>query len=183
MNKVKVIAISGASGSGKTSAVKMLSNYFQCPSLYFDEHVEKDTYPVDMKKWYENGANVNEFRTPNMISSLRGLIDSTHQYIFVEEPFGRERSCILPLVDYVVLLDQPIELCLSRVVKRSIKRGSKNLNSSLLTYLDNYEDHTRDIYIETVNQVRENCDLIINKPYSVEETAEIIAHWLESKSS
>ena len=183
MDRVKVVAISGASGCGKTSIVRQLSSDFGCPYLHFDDHVNKSSYPQDMKKWYENGANVSEINTPNMVDSLSDLIDGDHSYIFVEEPFGRERNCISSLIDYVVLLDPPMDICLSRIVRRNIGHSSNGSHSSILKYLANYEDHFRDIYIETVNQVRKNCDLIIQEICPVSVTADIVTKWLKSKAN
>lgn len=182
MDRVKVVAVSGASGCGKTSTVRQLSSDFDCPFLYFDDYVHKFSYPQDMKKWHENGADVSEINTPDMIIKLRQLIEGNHSYIFVEEPFGRERSCISSLIDYVVLLDQPMDICLSRVVRRNIAHCSNDSHSSVLEYLGNYEEHFRDIYIETVNQVRKNCDLIIKEIYPVSVNADIVSKWLKSKA-
>ncbi|SEH56039.1 Uridine kinase [Rheinheimera pacifica] len=183
MDRVKVVAISGASGCGKTSTVRQLSSDFGCPFLHFDDYVHQFSYPKDMKKWKENGADVSEIYTPDMINNLRQLIESSHSYVFVEEPFGRERSCISSFIDYVVLLDQPMDICLSRVIRRNIERHSNDSHSSVLKYLSNYEDHFRDIYIKTVNKVRKNCDLIIQEICPVSVTADIVSKWLKSKAN
>jgi len=182
MDRVKVVAISGASGCGKTSTVRQLANDFGCPSLYFDDYVNSSSYPQDMKKWNEMGADVSEIKTPEMVNSLRKLMAGNHSYIFVEDPFGRERSCMSSLIDYVVLLDQPMDICLTRVVRRNIEHCLNDSHSSILKYLDNYEAHFRDIYIKTVNQVRKNCDLIIQEVYPVSKTADLISTWLKGKA-
>jgi uridine kinase len=183
MDRVKVVAISGASGCGKTSIVRQLSSDFGSPCLHFDDYVHKFSYPEDMKKWFKNGADVSEIHTPDMYNNLQLLIEGNHSYIFVEEPFGRERSCLSSLIDYVVLLDQPMDICLSRVVRRNMEHSSNDSHSSILKYLSNYEDHLRKIYIETVNQVRKNCDLIIKETTPVLATADIVSKWLKSKTN
>lgn len=63
MNSTKVIAISGASGAGKTTIVKQLAEAFNSQFLLFDHHANADTYPEDMKKWLESGANVSAIKT------------------------------------------------------------------------------------------------------------------------
>ena len=183
MDRVKVVAISGSSGCGKTSTVRQLSREFGCPSLHFDDYVQKYSYPQDMKTWHENGADVSEINTPDMIIKLQQLIEGKHSYIFVEEPFGRERSCMSSLIDHVVLLDLPMDICLSRVLRRNIEHYSNDSCGSILKYLGNYEDHFRDIYIETVNQVRKNCDLIISEVCPVSVTADIVSNWLKNKAN
>lgn len=183
MHETKVIAISGASGCGKTTIVKELAAQFKCPYLQFDAYVDEFSYPQDMRKWYEDGANVSEIKTPRMIESLRNLTTGEHKYIFIEEPFGRERSCISALINHVVLLDLPMELCLSRLTRRNIGNSSPIYPDSIIKYLEKYEDYFRDIYIETVNQVRKNCDLIIHETCPVSVTTDIVSKWLKSKKT
>ena len=57
MNKTEVIAISGTSGCGKTTIVKHLAERFNCPSFHFDDYVEENTYPKDMKKWQKKSED------------------------------------------------------------------------------------------------------------------------------
>lgn len=179
MNSTKVIAISGASGAGKTTIVKQLAEAFNSPFLLFDHHTNADTYPEDMKKWLENGANVSAIKTPDFVHALQALIaHSSSEYIFIEEPFGKERDAISPLIDYVVLLDQPLELCLTRLIKRHTDQAHSNALQSIASFLDKYQDHLRDIYRVTVNQVRGNSDLIIAKTMSIHETTSTISFWL-----
>jgi uridine kinase len=45
MIKPKVIAVSGASGSGKTTMVKLLAQRLNCPALFFDDYADNNTYP------------------------------------------------------------------------------------------------------------------------------------------
>ncbi len=50
MSSTKVIAISGASGAGKTTGFKPLAKAFNCPFLLFDAYTDKESYPHNMKK-------------------------------------------------------------------------------------------------------------------------------------
>ncbi|CAM4165503.1 AAA family ATPase [Pseudoalteromonas byunsanensis] len=180
MDKVNVVAISGASGSGKTSVVKQLKSHFSCPGIHFDDYVNESSYPEDMKEWLRNGADVSDIKTPNMLYTLQTLGVQKHLYIFVEEPFGKQRACMAPWIDYVVLLDIPLDICLSRIMKRHIRGNFNNTNNMLNEYLDKYEDHMREIYIKTVNQVRSNCDLIVSNSNSVADIVDTIDEWLRS---
>ncbi|MCF6437587.1 hypothetical protein [Pseudoalteromonas sp. MMG022] len=183
MNNTKVVAISGASGAGKTTMVKELAKAFGCPFLLFDDHTDKHTYPKNMKNWLMNGANVSLIKTPKFVTSLESLISkNSSRFIFIEEPFGKERDAMSPLIDYVVLLDQPLELCLSRIIRRHTEQPSSNSICSISNYLDRYEDHFRDIYISAVKQVRNNADLIFNEVASVKDTTSYISNWLKSNA-
>jgi len=181
MNKPQVIAISGASGCGKTSLIKQLSAEFNCPSLFFDDHVDKDTYPEDMKAWLHRGANVSEIKTPKLTAALELLkVSANSPFIFIEEPFGKQRKVMSTLVDQVILLDIPLEICLARLIKRNIGLSAENSLTLIPNFLIKYEDYFRDIYFEAVQQVSNNCDLIINDINAVDVMSKSIIHWLQS---
>lgn len=182
LSSSKIITVSGASGSGKTSVVRRLAVQYDCPYLLFDEHLDKNSYPENMKHWFEVSADVNAFKTPKLIDALTQLKATGHQkFIFVEEPFGRQRDAIAPLIDSVILLDPPLEICLCRLIKRNLEYHEGELPSSIVQYLANYEDHFRDIYLECVNEVRQNCDLVIEQNDTIDLAIQSISQWLETQ--
>ena len=133
-----------------------------------------------MKDWLLTGADVSEIKTANFKQALLTLIAQTSQrYIFIEEPFGKERKEIGKFIDLVVLLDVPMEICLSRIVRRSINNPLADSLTALPHYLANYEDYFRDCYLAAVHQVRENCDLCLPFTESVHKTTHIITTWLK----
>lgn len=178
---MKVVAISGVSGSGKTSVIKQLSKQFSCPYLLFDQFTDENTYPNDMKQWFKHGADVSDIKTPKFVTSLRHLkAENNNEFLFIEEPFGRCRDSISSLIDYVVLLDQPMEVCLSRVIMRNIKHPSNDSLTSIPRYLSMYDDYFREIYIALTNQVRADSDLIIQAVTSIDLTTKSISRWLKN---
>lgn len=179
MNNTRIIAVSGASGAGKTTIVKYLATLFNTTYLCFDDFVEANTYPADMKEWLVQGADLSLIKSPRFIQRLEHLkLTSGSRFIFIEEPFGRVREPMSHLIDYVILLDLPMELCLARVIQRHIQRAKSGELNSLLAYLAKYEDHLRSVYISAVNQVRQGADLTVNEVLSVEETTQFIQTWL-----
>ncbi|WP_404395551.1 hypothetical protein [Pseudoalteromonas phenolica] len=187
MKQTKVIALCGVSGAGKTSVIKCLAEECNSPTLLFDDFVEPNTYPLDMKTWLHQGADVSQIKSPRFTKALSELktlselkVHSDSQMIFIEEPFGRERAEIAHLIDYVIMLDMPMEVCLSRVIQRHLKH-SNDPTKSLSNYLRKYDDHLRDVYIRVSNQVRENSDLVVTGLEDVVGLASILSKWLKNK--
>jgi len=181
MYDTKVVAISGVSGAGKTTIVKQLATEYCCPFLLFDDYVDKETYPLNMKSWLNEGANVSLIKTAKFACELKALrANNSHRFIFIEEPFGKERNAMSPLIDYVILLAPPMELCLARIIKRHTQKPTTGTVSAISNYLNKYQDHLRDVYITAATQVSNNADLIVKEVVSIDDTSRYISNWLKT---
>ena len=176
---MKVVAVSGMSGSGKTSLVKSLATSLSCPYLLFDDFVDKTSYPKNMAQWVANGAQTSEIKTPRMDIALRELLSkSATDYIFIEEPFGRNRSPISSLINKVVFLDIPMDICLARTISRNIALPHDDSIQQINQYLAKYNTFLRDAYIKTNSQTRQTSDLIIHRMGSVLALNKMVTQWL-----
>ncbi|KZN48429.1 AAA family ATPase [Pseudoalteromonas luteoviolacea] len=179
MLKTQVIAISGASGCGKTSLIKAVSDKLNCPYLLFDEYTNAHTYPKDMKMWLKAGVDLNEIKTPAFIKALEELtLSCSAPYIFVEEPFGRCRAEISKYIDYVILLDVPLEVCLSRVITRNINTPHIDSRNAISKYLCAYDNYLSAIYANVVEQVCHTCDLTVTGVLPLSKTVDLVERWL-----
>ncbi|MBE1299580.1 MAG: hypothetical protein GJ680_06700 [Alteromonadaceae bacterium] len=175
-----VIAFSGASGSGKTTLINALRNTFDCEVIHFDDHVTKNTYPNDMRVWLQDGANANQIKTPDLVNAVLFAIHHTQKaFIFLEEPFGKNRNEISSFIDYSILLDTPLEICLSRVIKRHMTQNAESALEGINDYLARYDLLLRDCYQTTNEKARLNSDLVLTNSDNVATAVVHIKTWLE----
>ncbi|MCK5812491.1 MAG: zeta toxin family protein [Clostridiales bacterium] len=174
-----VIVISGPSGSGKSTIIDKLKIEFKSSvSIHFDDYAATHHFPNDSYRWVSQGANPKEVKNDNFIEDLRKLVngDNTNlpnnleilkpiKYIFVEEPFGRGREGMDEIIDYVIAINVPSEIALARRLNEWLQKDIINPDVTLdqiRKYISQYLSGIRDLYKIVEDNVKQNCDLIIN---------------------
>jgi uridine kinase len=196
-----VIAISGPSGAGKTSLVQKVTSLLEdAISFYFDDYASVSKYPSNFSEWIEEGADPNQWKTPQLLKDLQRLRSGeaislpTHKgmikaatFIVMEEPFGKERSEMSGLIDFVACIDLPLEVALARRLLRDIEwcvseRDPAYLAAYLKEYLTGYlRGATREMYLEVNARVLENCDLVLDGVKPLDELADEIVAAIKTK--
>lgn len=173
-----VIAVSGPSGAGKSTAVRnLVTRLGDATALYFDDYEASSIYP-DMTQWLANGADPNQFQTPQLSADLRALcagkpitllhngqVAQPARVIVLEEPFGRERAEIADLIDFVVCIDLPLEIALARKLLRMLgfflaEQTPDAFAKQLQFFLPWYIESGRELYRAMQQLVLQNCDVI-----------------------
>jgi uridine kinase len=205
-----IIAVSAVSGGGKTTLVKSTADLLEGTALFFDDYASVSEYPPDIKKWVKDGADVNEWKTPAFAQDLAALrrgdsivspIDGANilpsEFIVIEEPMGRERAEMATLIDFVAVIDTPLEIALTRrllrdlgpisledierATKEQLAEGVVQIVTYLKDYLSGYLDAGRDLYIAVQERAKENCDLVLDGCLSVDELAQQLVAAVEHK--
>ncbi|GGG59360.1 hypothetical protein [Paenibacillus radicis (ex Gao et al. 2016)] len=166
---ITVVSISGPSGSGKSSLVNTIVPQLRNSiSLHFDDYKNSTRFPEDLSQWVKTGCNPDEFETPKMIEDLKALRnESKYDWVIVEEPFGRGRTEIAELIDFVVCIDIPPEIALARTIKRAALNVPESIEtsvllSSIIEFIDQYLQVSRDSYAIVNGNVKKDCNLIID---------------------
>ncbi|MYL57213.1 hypothetical protein GLW20_06815 [Virgibacillus halodenitrificans] len=170
-----VIAIAGVSGGGKTavttSLVQKLSN---SKALYFDDY-DFDG-PDDIICWVESGSDYNQWDLTPFIRDLEVLGNQQLNYIVLDFPFAYKHSKTSEFIDFAVFIDTPLDIALARRMVRDFKTASVK---NILADMENYISQGRKGYIEMLNTIKPNSDIIIDGVKPVSEIVSRICEQLE----
>ncbi len=184
-NSTFILALSGPSGSGKTELVKRLVDDIQhSDSIRFDDYDHLHEWPADVKTWVKNGVDLSQFRSPQFLADLGtlkrgGQIENPFtrrtvgpaETLIVETFFGRDQPDLAQLVDFVVCLNIPLEICIARRILRDIRGISdedekltgtinhKRIVHHVSNYCSRYLDYTRDYYARCCGRAVARCDV------------------------
>ena len=190
MNASYVIAITGASGSGQTTLVEKVSERLgDAVPFFFDDYAPVSSYPRDIAKWLQDGADPDVWQTPQMVADLDSLRrgravmnprtgkpiePATH--IVMEEPFGRVRRPMAGLIDFVACIDLPLEVALARRLLR-IARYAPDPSSVvefMNRWLPEYIRSVRHLYATVNALAMAQCELVLDGLRDPDELAELV---------
>jgi uridine kinase len=199
-----VIVISGSVASGKSTVAAALSSILDnAPVLTFDHYAAYVEWPQDMQLWINAGSDPKHIHIPKLKDDLLSLLHgkpildpsdgkilTPSKYILLEEPSGRERQEISDLIDLVVYIDTPQDICVTRLVERAIdmeewkskgtfagitKEDLVRQLDAVALWISQYQQ-ARSMYMGVSELVKHRADIVISGMNPVEDlTREIIA--------
>ena len=204
-----VIAVSSATGGGKTTLVTGAAELLGATMLFFDDYRDASTYPPDLKKWVADGADLNLWKTPKFAKDLAalkrgesiesaagGATISLSEFIVIEEPMGRGRGEMAKSIDFVALIDTPLDIAMARrflrladtnpladieqTTKEQLRAHVEGLLGFLTGELRSYLDASRAVYIAVQEQVTADCDLVLDGRLPPDELAEQLVEAVRS---
>jgi len=207
--KPTVIVISGSVGSGKSTIAAGLSRRLgEAPVLNFDHYEQYIFWPQDMDAWMKAGADPSQIRIPRLKEDLLALLDgkavidphdgrvlNPSKIILLEDPSGREREETREYLDLVVYIDVPQDICVMRLVERTLDmelwntRGSfesargedmvRQLNAVAL-WVTQYR-RARAMYIGVSRIVQEKADIVVDGMKTVDEITDELLNAIKEK--
>jgi len=187
-----VLAVSGTSGAGKSTLIaETASRLGGATRLHFDDYIVLGTDIAEITAWLEGGCDPNWLTTPRLVADLRQLIagkaitrpnDSRLVHpapvIILEEPFGRARREIAPLIDFAVHIDVPPDVALGRRILRDIQTQAESgqvshaaLLRDISGQLQSFLAVGRHAYRAAERSARESADLVLDGLRPADELA------------
>ncbi|SER56209.1 AAA family ATPase [Salipaludibacillus aurantiacus] len=165
-----VVAIAGVSGGGKTTLAEYLrEKLYKSDILYFDDYEFEG--PEDIIDWVDSGADYDKWNLDPFFSNLKRLLNEPLDYIILDYPFAYKHSQMRPFIDYTVFIDTPLDVAMARRIMRDFKHSTME---ELLADMGNYISRGRRGYVEMLNTIKPNSDIIVDGTLSVAEIADEI---------
>jgi uridine kinase len=188
-----VTAVSGVSGAGKSSLIeRTVSLLGDAVALYFDDYAPLSKYPKDLRKWMDEGADVDEWKTPRFSADLARLrageaielpegggTVKPARWVLVEEPFAKLRREMDGLIDFAVQIEVPGDVLLARRLLRRMGEEKDHFGDALLDQVrKDLEQHLKaghELDTLAAVMIRSSADLHLDGRESVDTLAEQLA--------
>jgi uridine kinase len=175
---VRVIAIAGPPGSGKTALMAALARLLGDAAVLFLDGFETPDIRLsgaDLARWLAAGARYDDFTIPGLVEALTALkagraavepasgrqVDPARLVLF-EMPFGRAYGLTAGQIDFLVWLDTPLDVALARNVLAFERDPSGRPRAWLADYMTEYLAVTRAVLVAQRRTVAPGADLVLD---------------------
>jgi uridine kinase len=177
--KAFVVSVSGTSGAGKTTVIEKAAALLPSVAvLRFDDYITLGNDIAQIRAWVDAGADLDEIKTPMLAVDLRKLstgeairLPETGRriepadFIILEEPFGRSRLELSPLIDFAVFIEAPPDIALARRTLREIETWQEDparLIGAISIQLQAFIAVGRDAYLAAARAARQSADIVLD---------------------
>jgi uridine kinase len=191
-NRHFVLAVSGTSGSGKSTVIRALIDHLgDATRLHFDDYIMLGNDVAQIRAWLDAGADPNWVETPRLAEDLGRLAggdavagpkdgETLHPapFIVLEEPFGRARREMAPLIDLAIHLEVPLDIALGRRILRAIRKDEATNHAELVADIEGqmqaFLGGGRDAYQAIDRSALDSADLVLDGLLPADDLARLI---------
>jgi uridine kinase len=190
-----VVGLSGVPGAGKTTLTQLLlQNYRHAQAVYYDQfQTITRMSPAQIRDWFARGGDPNEFPLSELLGELtrRTQIPAGAErrpLVLFETPFGRLHRATGAFVDFLVWIDTPFDVALSRAVLAFLDAAQRDKAPNAATdfirwqrqYMLNYPT-IRALYVAQRESISSSADLVLDGGKSSADLAEQVAKTLAAR--
>jgi uridine kinase len=175
-----VVAISGPPGAGKSTLTQALQRRFPpARTLFYDYHRPLTRLPMaEVRAWFARGGDPNEVDHGALVADLVRAAAGPAPLLLFETPFARLLRDSSPLIDFVVWIDAPLDLALSRallaITEAARTRPPRNFLDWQRGYLASYPA-MRTMYLWQRDQISASADLTLDGAASLQAWVDTVA--------
>lgn len=158
-----------------------LAKKLNASTIFYDEYETVTQAPQEeMFAWMRRGGDYNQLKIPKLAADLARLkAETKSSYIVFETLLGKHHHDSGQHIDYLIWLDLPLDIALSRNIQKFSKSILNNKQSDahgfvswLNQYLDNYLSIVRETLEVQAERIANSADLIVDAQLSTEEMLE-----------
>ncbi|HVE43742.1 MAG TPA: hypothetical protein VNC84_01195 [Gammaproteobacteria bacterium] len=178
---VKIIGISGMSGSGKSALTEALGKRLHAETLCWDDFDGISQDQKDYAKRYNMSRDYHGWRYDALVEVLKQLKSGKKiicpvtekaltptDYIIFEAPLGRKHVATGQYIDYLIFLNTPLDIALARKVRDF--RDKSNLDiAEIFEELDFYLATSRSLYTMYYEKVKKSSDYAVDGNQSLDD--------------
>lgn len=171
-----VIAISAVSGGGKTTVAKCLAE--QLPNsraIYFDDFDLRG--PEDIPKWVEEDGDPHAWDLTPLVDAFSTLCAESPDYVVLDYPFLYGHRQMSEFINLAVFIDTPLDIAMAR---RIIRDYEGRPGEDVIEDLRHYLSRARPAYVDMLNTVKPQADLIVDGTLPLPEIVESICSRMAS---
>ncbi|MGF2616183.1 AAA family ATPase [Rossellomorea vietnamensis] len=169
----KIIAISGVSGSGKTTVTKSLGERLTNSTLLFFDEYSWENSPEDLVKWVNDGADYDLWDLEPLINDVINFLESEDPpaFVLLDYPFSYKNQSLRNLIDLSIYIDTPLDIALGRRILRDYNNEPSSEIQKDLTF---YLEEGRAAYKEMETTIKRDADLIVDGTLPSDRIIELI---------